>query len=136
MGRGEEVEEAVVLGMVAAEFFQVGLGIAPLEQDEGRARGLFLRDEGVLRAEPEQGLVLPRFLLVLEAAKQLAQLRVIIVLAGEAEEAVPIDIRDPVAGVELEVRQEAVIRRGVPDQIIGTFFLKVGGRPFRRCVRR
>ena len=126
MGFGQEVKETVVLGAVAAKLFEVCFRITPLQPDQGWAGGLLLRHQGVFQAEPEQGLVLPRLFLMLEAAEERAQKRVVIVLAGEAEDAVPIDIGGPVGGVELEVRVEAVIRGGVPDQVTGALFLKVG----------
>ena len=70
VGFGQEVKETVVLGAGSAKLFEVCFRITPLQPDQGRARGLLLRHQGVFQAEPEQGLVLPRLFLMLEAAEK------------------------------------------------------------------
>ena len=122
----QKVKETVVFGHFPAVRVQIPLRILSLQFRQRGPCFPFLRNQGVLKSQPKQTLVLAGFFLRLQASEELLQLLVIVVLACKAEDTVPIDISHAIFGVKLEVRSKAVICSSVPDQVICPFFLQVG----------
>ena len=99
------------------EAFHRGLRIASPQRRKRGARDGFLLVYAVFKPQPEKSLVIVRILILLKRAEERDKLRIVIVPPRRAEDAVPVQIRAPLAVIGLEIGRKIIAPGAVPYNV-------------------
>ena len=114
-----------VLGREASIGRYKPLGIFPPQRRQRGSLPYFPQEDAILQPQPQQALVTVRLLILSKGREDLCQLRILVVPAHRADDAVPVQLRAAVGVEGLEVRAEAVVPGGVPDDVDRPAFLQL-----------
>ena len=130
VGQGEKLKKAVVFRSVFSEALQKLSRVGFLHLRKHRSHVPLSGDKRILEPQPDQILVFSGLFFLFQPAEQFFQLVIVIVPAGKADDGIPVDIGLALGRIKAKIRQEPVIRCGIPDLIVCSFFLEI--RDLRR----
>ena len=103
--------------VMPGEAFHRGLRIASPQRRKRGARDGFLLVYAVFKPQPEKSLVIVRILILLKRAEERDKLRIVIVPPRRADDAVPVQIRAPLAVIGLEIGRKIIAPGAVPYNV-------------------
>ena len=126
MAGGHAVVEMKIIQRPPAVFLQKPSGIILPQRRQDRPLRQLLSVNGVFQTQPEQTFIFVPILVLLEGGEDRFNFRILVMSAHRADDAVPVHIRISLRVIGLEIGDEGIVSRGVPDQVHRAPALQLG----------